>query len=154
MLELLPPLRGSDYFLRLSPRLTPWATVIPPTTSARHSSLVTHHCSRTFALSAVGVVAGAADLHHVNLGRVLTLLATVLAALRRLAAAGFARALVLSLLVCHLVPPCCKRRGRGCPLCPKFHPAAPSRGRAKAINLHVPEQQKVCQQGGRMKAEG
>ena len=68
----------------------------------------------TFALTAVGVVAGAADLHHVNLGRVLTLLAAILAALRRGAAAGLSRALVLRLLVSHLVPPSCKRRGRGC----------------------------------------
>ena len=68
----------------------------------------------TFALTAVGVVAGAAYLHHVNLGRVLTLLAAILAALRRGAAAGLSRALVLRLLVSHLVPPSCKRRGRGC----------------------------------------
>ena len=68
----------------------------------------------TFAyLPAVWVVAGATDLHHVNLGRVLALLAAILAVLGRAAAAGFARALVRILLVSHLVPPSCKRRGRG-----------------------------------------
>jgi hypothetical protein len=48
-----------------------------------------------------GVVAGAADLHHVHLRRVLALLRAVLAALRRRAVAGLASALVL-LLVRHL----------------------------------------------------
>src|SRR5919205_1660798 len=66
----------------------------------RHSPLVTCDCSRV--LAAVGVVAGAAYLHHVDLGRVLALLATVLAVLRRGAAAGLTRALVLTVLVGHL----------------------------------------------------
>src|SRR5215203_2704132 len=51
--------------------------------------------------TAVRVMTGAADLHHVNLGRVLALLAAILAALRSRTAAGLARALLL-LLVRHL----------------------------------------------------
>src|SRR5437763_5020367 len=52
------------------------------------------------------MMAGAADLHHVNLGRVFALLAAILAVLRRGATAGRARALVLRLLVRHLnLPP-------------------------------------------------
>src|SRR5215212_5570306 len=31
LLKPLPPLRGSDYFLRPFPRLTPWATALSPT---------------------------------------------------------------------------------------------------------------------------
>ncbi|MDT7688090.1 MAG: hypothetical protein QOE46_849 [Acidobacteriota bacterium] len=53
-------------------------------------------------LLAVGVMAGAADLHHVNLGRVLALLAAILAALRRGATTGLARTLLLLTLVRHL----------------------------------------------------
>jgi hypothetical protein len=52
-------------------------------------------------LLAIGVMAGAADLHHVNLGRVLALFAAILAVLRRGAAASLTRALSL-FLVSHL----------------------------------------------------
>ena len=58
-------------------------------------------------------MAGAAYLHHVNLGRVLTLLAAILAVLRRGAAARLARALLPLSLVRHLKPPpLSSRRGR------------------------------------------
>src|ERR1700760_1000165 len=47
------------------------------------------------------MMTGAADLHHVNLGRVLALLAAILAALRRRTTARRARALALRLFVSH-----------------------------------------------------
>jgi hypothetical protein len=47
------------------------------------------------------MMAGATDFHHVNLGRVFALLAAILAARSRRAAARLARALVLRLVVSH-----------------------------------------------------
>src|SRR2546423_7545541 len=68
------------------------------------------------------MMAGAAYLHHVNLGRVLTLLAAILAVLGRLAAARLARALLPLILVRHLKPPpLSSRRGREL-LGPSFNP--------------------------------
>src|SRR5438270_2114751 len=78
-------------------------------------------------LLAVRVVTGAADFHHVNLGRVLALLAAILAVLRRGATTRRARALVLRLLVRHLNPPPFSTRcGRVFSL-DKFRPAKPPR---------------------------
>ena len=53
-------------------------------------------------LLAVLMVASAADLHHVDFGRVLTFLAAILAVLRRRATARLARAGVVPRFVSHL----------------------------------------------------
>lgn len=56
-------------------------------------------------LCARRVMTATADLHYANLGRILALLAAILAALRRSASACFARALIACLLVCHFNQP-------------------------------------------------
>ena len=77
------------------------------------------------------MMAGAADFHHVNLGRVLALLAAILAALLGGATTGLARALVLRPLVRHLsLPPFSTRRSR---VWPKFRTAPPQRSSPEEV---------------------
>src|SRR5947209_7245618 len=88
------------------------------------------------------MMAGAAYLHHVNLGRVLTLLAAILAVLRRLAAARLARALLPLILVRHLKPPpLSSRRGREL-FGPSFNPRrrkgqAPEEGKRQRAKVET-----------------